>query len=108
MEVTRDEIKKAFQDSIERWEKIVEDVEYYKGTDCALCNLGDFYNECNKYCPIMVSPGQTVTKMSATGISVFAVESVETKTTIAAYSSEVKKYIFCAGAAVEEELGNPC
>ena len=35
-EPTREQIKEAFKETIERWEKIVEDVEYYKGTDCQL------------------------------------------------------------------------
>ena len=60
MEPTRDEIKKAFQDSIARWERIVEDVDYYKGTDCALCNLGDAHNSCNNDCPIVEYSGERV------------------------------------------------
>ena len=56
-EPTRQEIKEEFKKTIERWEKIVEDVDYFKGSSCSLCTLenieGDFYQRCNDSCPIV-------------------------------------------------------
>lgn len=55
MKPTTGQIKGAFRESIERWEKITEDLGYYDKTNCSLCNLGkdDKYDyDCNEYCPI--------------------------------------------------------
>ncbi len=38
-EPTRQQIKEAFGETIDRWEKIVEDIQYYECSDCPLCSL---------------------------------------------------------------------
>ena len=54
-EPTREQIKEAFKKTIERWEKIVEDVDYFHESECALCLLespdGEHY-VCSQLCPI--------------------------------------------------------
>jgi len=54
-EPTREQIKEAFQGTIARWERIVEDPSYYHKSDCWLCQVyGEFEGDkcCHKYCPI--------------------------------------------------------
>ena len=54
-EPTREQIKGAFKKTIERWEKIVEDVEYFHESNCALCRLGQIHDSCKeKACPIFL------------------------------------------------------
>lgn len=53
-EPTRQQIKEAFKKTIERWERMVEDVDYFHETECSLCLLeatDDFY-VCTEFCPI--------------------------------------------------------
>jgi len=54
-EPTREQIKEAFKKTIERWERIVEDVDYFNDSACALCLLespdGERY-VCGQSCPI--------------------------------------------------------
>ena len=56
-EPTRQQIKEAFKETIERWEKIVEDVSYFSKSSCKLCDLESF-NSCNRFCPIANYDGQ--------------------------------------------------
>ena len=52
-ESTREQIKEAFNKTIERWEKIVEDVGYYYDSSCALCDLSIATSGCiEKNCAI--------------------------------------------------------
>lgn len=51
-EPTRQQIKEAFKETIERWEKIVEDPSYYHESDCQLCRLHGEDKSCHRYCPI--------------------------------------------------------
>ena len=52
MEPTRQQIKEAFKETIERWEKIVEDVEYLYSSSCALCGVREGVGCKEKGCPI--------------------------------------------------------
>lgn len=59
MEPTRQQIKEAFKETIERWEKIVEDVRYFFESKCELCLLESQYAECNNSCPVRnYKPGE--------------------------------------------------
>jgi len=50
-EPTREQIQKAFKETIERWEKIVRNPDYYVESNCQLCLLnGD--TSCHSSCPI--------------------------------------------------------
>ena len=51
-EPTRQQIKEAFKETVERCEKIVEDPEYYHKSECKLCGLYDEDQACHRYCPI--------------------------------------------------------
>ena len=53
-EPTRQQIKEAFNETIERWERIVEDPTYHSKTECSLCELEikDGEHRCSKLCPI--------------------------------------------------------
>ena len=53
-EPTREQIKEAFNKTIERWERIVEDVGHHNKSHCSLCSLfPDHIGSCNKnVCPI--------------------------------------------------------
>lgn len=55
------ELKKAFKETIKRWEKIVDDVTYYARSDCALCEWA--LNESGSYlctpCPIFKKTRRT-------------------------------------------------
>lgn len=53
-EPTRQQIKEAFKKTIERWERIAEDADYFNETECALCELGGKDGEyiCSKLCPV--------------------------------------------------------
>ncbi len=55
-EPTRQQIKEAFNKTIERWEGIMEDPKYFNRTNCKLCTLdndkGDETYHCNNSCPI--------------------------------------------------------
>jgi len=57
MKPTREQIKEAFKKTIERWEKIVKDPDYYAESYCHLCTLenggtSSSKQECNTSCPI--------------------------------------------------------
>jgi len=41
MKPTREKIKKAFKETIERWEKIVKDPTYHGRSECPLCCVDD-------------------------------------------------------------------
>lgn len=54
-EPTQEQIKEAFEGTIKRWERIVEDPSYYHASDCQLCRVyGEYEGDksCHKYCPI--------------------------------------------------------
>jgi hypothetical protein len=52
-EPTREQIKEAFNKTIERWEKIVEDVSYFSQSCCELCKLSPDPGPCEKkLCPV--------------------------------------------------------
>ena len=53
-EPTREQIKEAFKETIERWERIVEDVGYHDKSHCFLCTLFPGYiASCNpSVCPV--------------------------------------------------------
>lgn len=52
-EPTREQIKEAFNKTIERWERIVGDVSYYYNSNCALCDIAPLKHKCSeKNCPI--------------------------------------------------------
>ena len=53
MEPTRQQIKEAFKKTIERWERIVEDVSYFERSSCDLCPLFSNCSE-SKACPIVL------------------------------------------------------
>lgn len=56
MKATDEQIMKAFRETIERWEKIVKDPDYFSESNCSLCLLendtGDEHQRCNSSCPI--------------------------------------------------------
>ena len=52
------ELKKAFRATIERWEKIVDDVTYYARSGCDLCNYADKNSSCDM-CPIYIKTRTT-------------------------------------------------
>lgn len=51
-EPTREQIKEAFKATIDRWEKIVEEPDYYHRSECELCLLESANYKCNNSCPI--------------------------------------------------------
>jgi len=51
-EPTREQIKEAFNKTIERWERTVEDVKFYEKSDCPLCNLFPKHMCTQTICPI--------------------------------------------------------
>ena len=53
-EPTREQIKEAFIKTIERWERIVEDVDFFHETECSLCLLEGTADEyvCSQLCPV--------------------------------------------------------
>lgn len=53
-EPTRQQIKEAFQKTIERWERIVEDVDYFDESECDLCLLEGTKEDyvCSQLCPV--------------------------------------------------------
>jgi hypothetical protein len=57
-EPTRQQIKEAFKETIERWEKIVEDVDYFERSHCELCPLFHLCSE-TKACPIVIYTKET-------------------------------------------------
>jgi len=54
LEPTREQIKEAFKKTIERWERIVEDVDYFSESDCDLCLLEGTKEDyvCSQLCPV--------------------------------------------------------
>ena len=59
-EPTREQIKEAFNKTIERWEKIVEDVSYYNRSTCVLCELFPGAACKEKICPVAIYAKQSV------------------------------------------------
>ena len=59
-EPTREQIKEAFKKTIERWEKIVEDVDYFSSSQCELCQLQEA-SGCG-YCPVAEKTGKSQCK----------------------------------------------
>ena len=52
-EATREEIKEAFKKTIDRWQRIFEDPDYYYSSNCPLCDLPLVRLGClEKGCPI--------------------------------------------------------
>lgn len=53
------ELKKAFRATIERWEKIVDDVDCYGRSDCALCDYSHSMGLGCDNCPIFKKTDET-------------------------------------------------
>jgi len=58
IEPTREQIREAFKKTIKRWEKMVEEPNYFYESDCELCLLESVKRQCNSSCPIRHYQGE--------------------------------------------------